>query len=87
VQRGEDQVTGLRHCQGELNGLRVPHLAEEHDVGVLPQRRAQGTVEGGAVESDFTLRHGRGLVIVHVLNRVLDGEDVERPRLVDLVDD
>jgi hypothetical protein len=41
VQRREHHVT--RHCrpQADLGRLLVAHLADEHDVGVVPQRRAQ----------------------------------------------
>ena len=87
VQGREDQVTRLGQRQRQLDGLEVAHLTHEEDVGVLPQGRAQRTLEGGAVGPHLSLGHGREAVLVDVLDRVLDGEDVHRPRLVDAVDD
>ena len=55
VQGGEDQVAGLGHGEGDLDGLEVAHLADEQDVGVLAEGRAQGPLEGGAVDPDLTL--------------------------------
>ena len=45
VQRAEDQVAGLRGLDGDGHRLEVAHLADEHDVGVLAQRRAQRVLE------------------------------------------
>ena len=86
MQGPEHEVAGLGERQGELNGLRVAHLTDEDDVGVLAQRRAQGARERISVEPDLPLVHGRGLVPVHVLDRILDGEDVQGPPGVDVVD-
>ena len=60
--------------------LEVAHLADEHDVGVLTQRAAQRAVEDSRVDADLALVHHGGLVLVHVLDRVLDGDDVARAR-------
>ena len=87
VQGGEHEVTGLRQGEGELNRLEVAHLAHQEDVGVLAQCRPEGTLEGGAVGPDLSLRDGGEAVLVHVLDRVLDGQDVHRTRLVDAGDD
>ena len=74
VQRRQHQVTGERGLDGDLRGLVVADLAEEDDVGVRAQDRAQGRGEGEA---------GLG-VHLHlvdpgepVLDRVLDGDDVD----------
>ena len=78
---------GLGQRQGELDGLEVAHLTDQQDVGVLAQRRAQRPLEGWAVGPDLALRDRRHPVGVHVLDRVLDREDVHGPGLVDAVDD
>ena len=80
-------MAGLRQGEGELNGLEVAHLAHQEDVGVLAECRPQGTLEGGAVGPDLSLRDGGEAVLVDVLDGVLDGQDVHRTRLVDAVDD
>src|SRR5204863_1161608 len=42
VQRGEREVAGLRDRQRRRDRLEIAHLADEHDVRVLPQRVFQG---------------------------------------------
>ncbi len=86
MQRGEDQVTGLGDGEGGLDGLQVPHLADEHDVRILPEHVAERLLEGGGVRPDLPLVDHAGLVRVEVLDRVLDGHDVLAGLGVDLVD-
>ena len=76
VQRREHEVAGLGERQRELDRLGVTHLADEDDVGVLTERGAQRAVERVGVEPDLALVHDADLVPVHVLDRVLDREDV-----------
>ena len=49
VQGGEDQVAGFGDGEGEADRVEVAHLADEHDVGVLAQRRAQRVAGNEAV--------------------------------------
>jgi hypothetical protein len=79
-------VTSLGQCEGELDGLEVPHLADEEDIGVLSKGGAQRPFKGRAVDADLSLVHGREIVLVDVLNGVLDGQDVEGPRVINTVD-
>jgi hypothetical protein len=51
VERAEDEVPRLRRLDGDGHGLEVAHLADEHHVGVLAQRRAQGVLEGVGVDA------------------------------------
>src|ERR1043165_5510554 len=87
VQRGEDEVPGLGGLHGDLDGLDVAHLADEDDLRGLPQRGAQREREGLRVRADLALVHGRLEMLVHVLDGVLDGDDVIRVVAVDLVDE
>ena len=87
VQGGEHQVAGLGHGEGDLDRLDVTHLTDQENVGVLPQGRAECPVERGAVKPDLPLADGRQLVVMHILDRVLNREDVACTRLVDAVDD
>ena len=86
VQRREHEVSGLGERQRDRDALEVAHLTDEHDVGVLTQRAAQRPVERLGVEADLALVHDRALVVVQVLDRVLDRDDVARPRAVHRVD-
>ena len=87
VQRREDQVAGLADGQRRLDGLEVAHLADEHDVRVLPQDVLEGRLEAIGVGADLALVDDGELVRMQVLDRVFDREDVESLLGVDLVDD
>ena len=78
--RREDEVSGLGGRQRSPDGLGVAHLADEDDVGVLAQRRAQGDQETLGIETDLALADGSHLVPVEDLDRVLDRDDVALSR-------
>src|SRR5438128_2096790 len=86
VQRREGEVTRLGDRQGRGDGLEVPHFADQHDVGVLPQRVLEGRREAVGVGPDLALVHDAALVPVDELDRVLHRDDVALELLVDLVD-
>ena len=86
VQRAEGEVAGLGDLQRRLHGLEVAHFADEHDVRVLAQRRAQRVGEALRVAVHLALVDDAVLVLVQVLDRIFDGEDVRVPLGVDLVD-
>ena len=78
-----DPVHGREH---EGLGQRDPHVHAPDAralliVGLVVRAQQQ------AVEPDLALGDRRELVLVQILDRVLDGENVERPRLVDTIDD
>ena len=78
------EVAGLGGVQRGLDGLLVAHFADEDDVGILAQRRAQRLGERRRVEPDLALVDHRAPVLVHELDRILDGDDV-RSALVRLM--
>jgi hypothetical protein len=80
-------VARLGGLHGDLDGLHVAHLADQDHLGRLPQRRAQSEGERARVRAHLALVHGGLHMLVHVLHRVLDGEDVVGELVVDLVDD
>jgi hypothetical protein len=86
VQGAEHQVAGLGRGQGQADGLQVAHLADQDDVGILAQGRAQRLVEAEGVTVHLALVDDRLLRLVHELDRVLDGEDVAELLVVDVVD-
>ena len=86
VQSREHEVAGLGQAQCDLDRLEVAHLTEQHDVGVFTQRAAQPLLEADGVGADLALVDHRHLVVVEVLDRVFDREDVDRLGLVDPVD-
>jgi hypothetical protein len=66
--------------------LEVAHLADQHDVRVLAQCRAQRQREALRVAVDLALVDQAALVLVDELDRILDREDVIVTLPVDLVD-
>ena len=86
MQGGEHEVTGLGERERDRDRVEVAHLTEEDDVGVLTKGAAQTVGEAVHVGAHLALVDHRGLVEVQVFDRVLDGEDVTRLLLVDLVD-
>ena len=55
VQRAEHQVAGLRRLDRDGDGLQVAQLADQHDVGILAQRRAQRVLERVGVDVHLAL--------------------------------
>ena len=86
VQRREHEVARFGGEQRGFDRLVVAHLADEDDVGILPERAAQRVRERLRVDVDFALVDDRVMVPVQVLDRVLDRHDVRRAGRVDVVD-
>ena len=86
MQGREHEVPGLGRGQRGRHRLEVAHLADEDDVGVLPQHRLERPVERLGVGAHLALVDHALLVAVQELDRVFDGHDVLFARLVDLVD-
>ena len=86
VQGGKGQMAGLRDLEAGFDGLKIAHLADQHDVGILSQAGAQRVGEAVGVRVDLPLIDDAGLVAVEVLDRVLDGHDVLVALAIDLVD-
>jgi hypothetical protein len=86
VHRGEDHVARFGCFQGDVDGFRVAHLADQNDVGILSERGAQRLRKAARVAADFALADRGLLVSVKELDRILDREDVRSPLGVDVVD-
>ena len=78
VQGGEDEVASLGRGQGGGDGLEVAELTDQDDVGVLAQDPAERLGERIGVRAHLALADDRALVAVQELDRVLDGDDVQR---------
>src|SRR5205823_6304133 len=66
VQRTEDQVSRQRRLDGELRRLVIEDLADEDDVGRLPQH---GPDDAGEIQTDLVLHFH----LVDARQVVLDG--------------
>jgi hypothetical protein len=85
VQRRDHQVPGLGRGQCQPHRLGVAHLADDEDVRHLAERCAQGGGVVGRVDADLDLLDDRPPVLMFVLDRVLDRDDVAGLAAVDLV--
>ena len=71
-------MAGLGNLQRRFDRLEVAHLADEDDVGILAQRGAQRGAEAAGIAVDLALVHQAVLVAVDVLDRIFDGQNVQR---------
>ncbi len=85
VQGAKDQVAGFRCCQRQPDGLQVPQLPHQDDVGILPQGAPERPGERRCVHPHLALVDDAVLGRVHELHRVLDGQDVRMAALVDVI--
>src|SRR5206468_1867419 len=85
VQRGERQMPRLGDRQRGGDGLEVAHLADQHDVGILPQGVLEGGGEAVGVGPDLALVHDAALIAVDELDRVLYRYGVHMQIIVDYV--
>ena len=80
VQRREHEVAGFGREQAGLDRLEVAHLADEDDVGILPQGAAQRLRERARVDRHLALVDDRLAVAVEELDRILDRHHVRAAR-------
>ena len=76
MQGAEHEMAGLGRSERKTDGLEVAHFADQHDVRVLAQRRAQRLAEPERVAVHLALVDQAALRLVHELDRVLDRDDV-----------
>ena len=86
MERREGQMARLRDTKRGFDSLEVTHLTDEHDVGIFTQCGAKRVRETVGIRVNLPLVHQALLMIVEILNRILDGDDVLRPLFVDLVE-
>ncbi len=85
VQRRKNQVSGFGRSHRDAHGLGIAHFAHDNHVGSLPQGGTQRGREVGRVHSDFHLLHDALEMLMLVLERVFDGDDVARFAAIDFV--
>jgi len=90
VEGGEDQVSRHRRLHTDLRRLRIAHLADHDDVGILAEDRAERGGEGDArLTVHWHLRNAAELIFDRILDRndllaraiALGEAGVERRRL------
>ena len=79
-------MAGLGRFEDALDGFAVAHLADQNDLGRLPQGGAQGVSEAGSVAMQFALMNGRAFVVVQELDGIFNGDDVVILLAIDAVE-
>src|SRR4029453_18063449 len=72
MQRAEDDMTGFRGSQSELNGFQVAHFADQNDIGVFTQSGPQRVGERVSVRPQLALVDQAFFRLVYELDRILD---------------
>ena len=78
-----------RFCSGQRGGhcFQVAHFADQNDIGILAQCRAQRRRERWRIAADLDLFDDRMLISMLILDRVFDRDDVPRFVSIDLADE
>ena len=66
MKRGQHEMAGLPRRERHLHGLGIAHLADDDNVGSLPQRRAERGREIRRVDADLNLLDDAAMVEVLV---------------------
>ena len=86
VERAEHKVAGLgRGCCG-FHCFTVPHLADQNDVGALPDAVFQREVKVRSITPNLSLIDNALLVLVNVFNGIFQGNDVLVFGLIQMLD-
>jgi len=78
MQRGQHQVAGFGELNAVFHRLAITDLADQDHVGRLAQRVLERRVPGVGIQADFALGDDAAAVRMHVLDRILDRDDVPR---------
>ncbi|OQA54072.1 MAG: hypothetical protein BWY42_01738 [Candidatus Omnitrophica bacterium ADurb.Bin277] len=85
VQGCDDKMSRFRRGQCHGDGFQIPNLFDDDYIGILAERDTQGVRKGGCVISDLPLADQTVFVLVDILDRVRDHDDVCVPVLVHVV--
>src|ERR1044071_7740885 len=86
MQSRDAQVSGLGELDAVLHRLAVAYLADHDDVRRLTQSVLQRGVPGLGIDADFAVRYDATTMRMHVLDRILDRDDVTATFLVAVTD-
>ena len=86
MQRTEHQVAGLRRGHRHGDGFGITQLADQDHIRVLAHRRPHPFGEARDVRAEFALDDLAVLARVYELDRILEADDIEAARLVQVID-
>ena len=85
MQCREYKVTCFSCRYGNGNGIKVTHLAYKDNVGVFTQCGTQRLRITSCIKADLSLVHNGFFVVVKVLDRVLQRDDMTVGSLIYLI--
>ena len=85
MQGSEYQVAGFCRRQRQADGLQVAHFADQNNVRIFTQSRAQRFIESVCITVDFALIDQTLFTFVHKLDGILDSEDVFESVIIDMI--
>ena len=68
-----------------INGLRIPHLTDQNDIRIFSKRCAEAIRIGLCIGSDLPLIDNALIRLIHILDRILERDDMLTSRMIDLV--
>ena len=87
VQSAHNHVAGLRGRHADFDGFPVAHFADQYDLRRLPQSGAKSRRKCAEVIAHFALVEGGSFLGVYELDRVFQSDDVNRLRLIELIEE
>ena len=86
MERREYEVSGLRECDGSLDGLEVAHFTDDDDIRILTEDRLDTIWETIELLPELALMHERTLVLVHEFYRIFEHDDMSLVVRIDIVE-
>ena len=87
VQGAENEMAGFRGHERDFHGRAIAHFADKNNLWCLPERGAQAIRITIEVMPEFALIKGGAAGRVNELDRILQGNDMNRLFLVNLIQD
>ena len=87
VQRAENEMAGFRGHERDFHGGSIAHFADQNDLWCLAKRGTQAIWIIIEIVPEFALIEGGPTSRMDELDRVLQGHDMDRLFLVNLVQD
>src|SRR5207237_315503 len=76
VHRSNHEVPGFRRRDRSFDRLRIPHLADKNNVGILSQCVLEGRRKIARIGTNLALVHQTAPLRVNKFDRVLNTDDV-----------
>jgi hypothetical protein len=87
MEGAQDEMPRLGGGQADLDRLPIPHFADEDHLRRLAERGPQSARKGIEIVPHLPLIEGGHLVGMGVLDRIFEGDDVDRLLFIDIIEE